>query len=456
MSIKKIFDKIANESSTNEKMAILSRYKDNELLVKVLYAACSKRVKYYIKQLPLYEKSSTTFDLDWALNQLPALSNREVTGYAAHQYLMKILTQLQPDDAYIIERIIDKDCKIGIGTRNINKVIPNLIEKTGYMGCKPYSKEGLIKLLAKGDCVSQEKMDGRYMNCIIQGGELANESRQGEPTILENPLFFSELIKLKDCVLNGELTMGGEISRFEANGIIASLISISTKKLAGDDVTKEVVKFELKHMDYYEALKLVKYTTWDILTIDEYFSRKCVRPYKVRFAELEETLKGFKMISIVETRQIKNIEDAMDHFKEIVTRNGEGTVVKSLEGVWMDGKPIWQQKIKKEVNLDLRITGFNYGTGKNSELISSVNVESEDGLLKTSPTGLDEDEMAYVTVNQDILLNTILEVKCSGLSQDNKGNYSVLHPVYKIRRSDKNSANTLAECIEIDKSCLSL
>jgi len=453
MSIKQIFDEIANESSTNEKMAILARYKDNGLLVRVLYAACSKRAKYYIKQLPLYEQSSTTFDLDWALKQLPALSKREVTGYAAHQYLMKILTQLQPDDAYIIERIIDKDCKIGIGTRNINKVIPNLIEKTGYMGCKPYSKDLILKLLAKGDCVSQEKMDGRFLNSVIQGGELLNESRQGEPTILENPLFFAELTSLKDCVLNGELTMQN-VPRFESNGIIASLISIATKKNAGEDVTKEVAKFEFKHMDYYEALKLVRFTAWDILTIDEYFSRKCTRPYKVRLAELYDTLKGFTMISIVETRPVKTLEDVMNHFKEVLLRNGEGVVVKGLDGVWVDSKPSYQIKVKKELNLDLRIVAFNYGTGKNASLISSVDVESEDGLLKTSPTGLDEDEMAYVTEHQAEMLHSILEIKCSGLSQDSKGNYSVLHPVYKIRRPDKDTANTLAECIEIDESTL--
>ena len=123
-----------------------------------------------------------------------------------------------------------------------------------------------------------------------------------------------------------------------------------------------------------------------------------------------------------------------------------------MVGVWADTKPSYQVKIKMEVNLDLKIVGFNYGTGKNSTLISSLNVESEDGLLKTSPTGINEDDMEYITANQDKLLNTIVEVKCSGISQDNKGNYSVLHPVFKILRTDKTIANTLAECIEINKS----
>ena len=106
------------------------------------------------------------------------------------------------------------------------------------------------------------------------------------------------------------------------------------------------------------------------------------------------------------------------------------------------------------MNLDLKITGFNYGTAgtKNEHVISSLDVESEDGLLKTSPGGINEDDMRYITDNQDLLMGKIVEVKCSGVSQDVDENYSVLHPVFKYVRDDKDVANTLAECIEIDKS----
>lgn len=453
MTIKQIFDEIANESSTNEKMAILSKYKDNELLKRVLYLANSKRVKFYIKQIPEYSRLKThTHPLEGAIIALDLLSERKVTGNEAIQHLKEILMCCEPDDAYIIERIIEKDCKIGMGTRNINKVFPDLIEKTGYMGCKPYSKELILKLLAKGKAYSQEKMDGRFVNVIIQGGELYLESRQGEPTILENPFFMSELAQFKDCVLNGELTMGSNISRYESNGMISSLISIATKKNDGEDVTKDIAKFESKHMPYYEALNLIQITAWDILTIDEYFTRKCKRPYKERLDDLKSTINGYKSISVVETREVSTLEEVMMHFEEVVKRNGEGTVCKSMDGVWADTKPSYQIKVKKEINLDLKITGFNYGTGKNANLISSLNAESEDGLLKTSPTGITEDDMEYITNNQDKLLNTIIEVKCSGISQDNQGNYSLLHPVFKLLRTDKSIANTLEECIEINNS----
>jgi hypothetical protein len=455
MTIKQIFDEIAAESGTNEKMNILSKYKDNELLVKILYLANSKRVKFYIKQIPEYLHVSTQIALGSALTHLSQLSDRTVTGNAAIQHLKEILQNSSSDDAYILERIIEKDCKIGMGTRNINKVIPNLIEKTGYMGCKPYSKELITKLLSKGKCYSQEKMDGRFVNIVIQGGEVLMESRQGEPTILDNPFFMSELVQLKDCVINAELTMAG-IERYESNGIVASLISIATKQSNCEDASKDIKKLETKHLPYREALDLIRVTAWDILTIDEYFTRTCTRKYKERLIDLNATVFGYKTVSVVETREVSTIEEVMTHFEEVVRRNGEGVVVKSMDGVWKDTKPSYQIKVKKEINLDLRVVGFNYGTAgtKNEFLISSLNVESEDSLLKTKPQGIDEDEMDYITVNQDKLMGKIVEIKCSGLSQDSNGNYSTLHPVYKHFRDDKDIANTLAECIEINKSTL--
>ena len=465
MTIKEIFDEISNESSTLIKTKLVTKYSDNDLFKRVLYLANSKRIKFFIKQIPEYEKNTYVLGnnlsdkgLIWALDQLNPIMSREITGGDAIRHLKSILENVDNDSAYIIERIIEKDCKIGYGTRMINKVFPDLIEKTGYQGCKPYTKEAILKLLAKGPCFSQEKMDGRYMNAVIQGGELDPESRQGEPTILENPLFFDELRTLPDCVLNGELTMVG-YPRYISNGIITSLISISTKRAEGKDVTKELNKFETKHLPFKEALKLIRFTAWDMITLDEYFNRKGITKYKKRLDNLTKTLKGtettsYQTLSVVETREVTTLAEVMEHFDEIVARDGEGTVVKSMDGIWVDSKPSYQIKVKKEITFDLRIISFNYGTKgtKNENVISSINVESEDGLLKTKPGGMTEDMMDFVTENQDNLKGTLLEMKCSGLSQDTNGNYSTLHPRFGKLRDDKTIANTLEECIEIDKA----
>lgn len=459
--IKQIFDEIASESGTNKKMDILSKYKENELLKRVLYLAKSKRVKFFIKQIPEYMWGDG-MSLNWAIDQLLALSNREITGNAAIQHLKNILEVIDRDDADIIERIIDKDLKIGMGTRNINKVFPNLIEKVGYLGAKSYSDK-LVKNILKSSPInfSQEKMDGRYVNVIIDASGVELCSRQGEPTILDGAKFLSELETLSDCVLNGELTMdlpnGGVMDRYTSNGIIASLIDINKKRgiRTPAETQKKIDAFEEKHMEFQSALNLIRLTSWDMLTIDEYYDVKSELQYNIRFNNLKELIdsNNLNMISLVETREVSTMEEVIMHFEDILRKNGEGTILKSFDGKWQDGKPVTQVKLKIEIELDLKITGFNYGTGKNSNVISSLNCESECGLLQTSPTGMNEDVMQDITERQNELLGTVVAVKCSGLSQDSDGNYSLLHPVYKgIRIGEKDIANTLVECIEINKS----
>lgn len=458
MKIKQIFDEIAGESSTKKKVEILSKYKDNDLLKRVLYLANSKRVKFYIKQIPVYKKAMLTQDLTDALDALCMLNERTLTGTAAITHLAAVLSLCDAEDAYIIERIIEKDCKMNLGTSLINKVFPKLIEETPYMGAKSYDEKLAKKIFEKGGKgYSQIKMDGRYCNAIIRSGEVELESRQGEPTILTGAKFLSELSGFEDCVLNGELTMDG-ISRYESNGIVASLVSIGKKKMDGEDVTKEIKKFEEKHMNYQDALDSIRFTVWDTIHVDEYFEQKSDTPYYLRLNRVSDMLFDYKptMISLVETKPVHSYDEAMSHFQEMLNQGQEGTILKAYDGTWKDGKPNWCVKLKKEINLDLVIKGFNYGTGKNKHLISSIDVESSEGLLKTSPTGINESMMKFITENQNKLLNTIVEVKCSGLSQDSEGNYSVLHPVFKLLRDDKSVANSLTECIQIDRAAMGL
>ena len=143
MSIKDILDEIAAEGGSNAKMDILESYKDNEILKRVIYLAKSPRVKVYIRQIPKHE-FTFSFDhisLSDAMKQLDKLSSREFTGGQASEWLQSILNSLSIDDAYVIVRIIDKDLKIGMGTSNINKIFPKLIEKTPYMGAKSFNEK---------------------------------------------------------------------------------------------------------------------------------------------------------------------------------------------------------------------------------------------------------------------------------------------------------------------------
>ena len=459
MTIRQIFDEIAAEPGTNKKMEILGKYKDNQLLKDVLYLANSGRVKFYIKQIPEYTPMDS-HSLDVAIIALDGLSSRKVTGDKAVAYLKSILTSLNADDAYIIERIIEKDCKIGMGTSNMNKVFPNLIEDTYYMGAVPFNEKKIRNIFEKGkQGISEVKADGRYCNVTIADGNVEMVSRQGEQTLITGALLLDEFAKFGDCVLNGELVIDG-VKRETSNGIITSIIDISEKLASEEPADKKKTQASIDKMlkrhgvVYKDVLNKIRFIVWDILDLNEYATNVCKVKRIDRLNKLKSVIsqQSSTMISLVEHKFVSSYEEALAHFAEMLARGEEGTILKSMDGVWRDGKHAYQVKMKVEFELDLKVISFEYGDKgtKNEFVISSVNCESSCGRLKATAQGIKEDEMARITENQDNLKGSIAAVKCNGVTTNRNGGYSVNYPVLKEFRKDKVIANSLEECLEID------
>ncbi len=456
MSIKIILDSIAIISGKKDKGKELSKHKDNELLKRVIYLAHSPRVKFYIKQIPEQgTKNVKLNDLEFVLSELSHLSNRDVTGDDARRFLKGLLESLNEDDAYVIERIIDKDLKIGMDS-GINKEIPNLIEETPYQGAISFSEKGALKLFGKGKTViSQVKADGTYRNAIIRSGDVELISRQGEVSSLEGAKFLKELSMLDDCVLNGELTIDG-YKRTVANGMVSSIMDINDKANERGlvETQKKIDEFEEKHGSYTDALTAMRFTVWDMISVGEYFEAASSVQYKVRFKTLKVALSSHNLenVSVVETRYITTYAEAIEHFLETQKLGLEGTIIKSSEAGWKDGKPTYQIKLKLEMNIDLRIIGFEYGNKgtKNEHVISRIKLESSCGKLKTAPSGMTEEMMKDITERQKELVGTIVEIRCCGLSQDSDGNWSTQHPSIVELRTDKDTCDSLESCIEIE------
>lgn len=460
MKIKEILDEIAGISGKNDKGKALAKYKDNELLKKVIYLAQSPRVKFYIKQIPTYEFIEETLDLKDAIEELSRLSDRTHTGNDASDFLSGILAYSHPDDAIVIERIIGKNLKIGMDS-GINKIIPKLIEETPYQGAKSFSEKGALKLFEKGKAVmSQVKADGTYRNAIIRSGEVELISRQGEVSTLVGAKFLEELGFLNDCVLNGELTIDG-VKRTIANGIVNSVMDIFEKADERGEIetNKKIKAFTDKHGDLNETLNKMRFTVWDMISVEEYFEAKSDTEYHIRFNTLKDTLESHRLenVELIENKFIRTYEEAMEHFLQTQKDGLEGTIIKQASAGWKDGKPTYQIKMKLEMDMDLRIIGFNYGNKgtKNEHVISVLQLESECGKLKTAPGGMTEAMMADVTERQDELMGTIVQIRCCGLSETERG-WSTQHPSIVELRSDKMTCDTLESCIEIENMAKTL
>jgi DNA ligase-1 len=460
-----ILNAIRETASKNEKESIIRQNKDNTLFRLLLEMTYSPLIKFGIKAIPApLETTGELLSLEQALNELKPLMTREITGHSATYYLACILGHLEPDNKDIIEKVINRSLKLGCSTSTINKAIEkNFIKEAPYMGCKPYSSKAVDALFDKYDTVySQVKLDGRYTNVVIDNG-ISMESRQGLPTDFGS--HFDFLLGLDEVygeplVLHGELVMH-DIDRYTANGIISSIVSISDKLQDGEDVSKELTKFQKEHGETYdEMLSRVSIVTWDFIPLSIYKSRE---KWSTKYSERLEILKKLinsannERLSLVEIKIVKNKKEALEHFYECRNHGEEGTVLKG-DSFWVDSKPSFQIKLKTECLIELIIKSPKFGgkLTKNKNLISSLNVESSDGLLKTTPAGMSEKVMAWVTENINDLIGTIITVKCNGISHDRDGNYSCLHPVVMEFRTDKNIANSLEECLEIDMASLEL
>ena len=473
MHILDLFEKIRATNKKSEKITLLSANKDLPFLKDVIYLAHSPRVKFYIRAIPAYKTGKRLgMDLSFALVYLKDIRSRAITGSEAIERFKEILEATSLQDAEIIKLIIGKNLKIGMDS-SINEVYPGLIEESPYQGASSYSKSKFLKLFenAKKDdaypyVISQIKADGTYRNAILSDGDIILESRQGELS------YFPEDIPLYDdlheimgifnqYVVTGELVLSCEPDRPKANGIITSIMKYYQDLESRPDKENSGIlkKFEEKHGNMGVYLQALEMHVWDLIPADDFVNGSCNTPYETRFDQISCAISaiGLTHVKVVETKHVQTPEQALEHYSSAQARGLEGTIVKSASAGWKSGKPTYQVKLKLEMELDLKIVGFKYGTPgtKNEDWISVLELESSCGKLSTAPGGMKEDLMKYVTANMDKLKGTIVSIKCNGITNTAKG-YSTMHPSIVELRTDKKIANSLDECLEIEKSVKTL
>ena len=476
MHILDLFEKIRATNKKSEKIALLSANKDLPYLKNVIYLAHSPRVKFYIKAIPAYPSSGIRSGLvsnyDFSLKRLKDIQDRVVTGSEAIKSFKELLETVSPEHAKVLELIIGKNLKIGMDS-SINEVYPGLIEESPYQGASSYSKSKFLKLFenAKKDdaypyVISQIKADGTYRNAILSDGDIILESRQGELSYFPEgiPLYYDlrEIMGIyNQCVVTGELVLSCEPDRPKANGIITSIMKYYQDLESRPDKENSGIlkKFEEKHGNMGVYLQALEMHVWDLIPADNFVNGSCNTPYETRFDQISYAISalGLTHVKVVETKHVQTPEQALEHYSSAQARGLEGTIVKSASAGWKSGKPTYQVKLKLEMELDLKIVGFKYGTPgtKNEDWISVLELESSCGKLSTAPGGMKEDLMKYVTANMDKLKGTIVSIKCNGITNTAKG-YSTMHPSIVELRTDKKTANSLEECLAIEKSVKTL
>lgn len=457
-----ILETLKNTSSTNEKINILTQHKDNELLKKFFYYTYSPLKIFGIKTIKptktgnksIEELSEIIFDL------FEKLSNRTYTGNRAREQVLLVANQLKELDQDYFIKALKKDLKIGVNAKLINKVWDGLIELVPYMGAQKFSKDKVRKLLNEyGSVIAETKYDGMFCNFLYDGKTFQTISRNGKK------LYFDDVLKMpeQEVVVTGELLVAG-VPRYKANGIIESYNTIKEKLVTGKSVTKDIDKFNANNAKYgitFEKMPEAIYmVVWDIIPLEHWKKGYYEMPYIYRREMLENFLKDVDTnLKLSDAVGLKTLEEIQEHFKKKLEEGEEGLVLKGPTAPWKDGKPKWCVKVKIEMDIDLKITGFLYGTPgtKYENVVNRIIAESADGKIKTEASGLKESEMKEITEKQDELLGKIVTITCSGVSVTTDGKIErLLHPRVKAIRTDKDEADTYEDILEAQKMAYDL
>jgi ATP-dependent DNA ligase len=459
----KILQEIKNTSSTNKKQAILEANKNNELLKKILFYTYNPFYQFYVKKFDkLPNKGELTFkdSADIIFNLLDDLRLRKITGNAAKEAVEYIYQKLDKEEAEVFNKILQKDLKIGINVKLINKVFKNLIPISPYMGAIPYNEKKLQKLLDEEKEVwTQEKLDGMFCNLFYDAetGEIRTFARNGKDLHLEIAFKQNYFSPIYDkFILTGELLIRN-FDRYKANGLLNSLKTIMNKKKENTLKEKDIIAFTKRYgKNPNEFIKDIYIVVWDLIPFDDWSKGKCEIPYEKRYSNMLECIYQTENVLEVGFRQVSSKEEVLNHFKEILQKGGEGIIVKSKKGIFENKKPNYQIKVKMDFDVDFIIKDFEYGTPgtKYENVINRVIAQSADGKIKAQVGGLTEDMMDYITKNKNKLIGKICTIKCSGLSWVDGKAEALLHPRFVEIREDKNEADSYEDCVKIEKSIL--
>ena len=423
-NILSILTRLETATGRLEKEAILNQNSDNKLLKETFRLALDPTINFYIKKVPEPILSSNVNTLVDALTMLETqLATRRFRGHEAIRHLAYTLGGMESDDREVIKRVIGRGLKCGVSDGTVEKVWPYL--RLSYPCMLVSSMNEKTKL--KFPMMAQTKMDGMRFNAIVENGAVTYRSRNGKELDLKGVLDEDFLARADgfDVVFDGELliwgTDGKPVDRKTGNGLLT--------KFQRDTGTLQIA----------ERIRAV---IWDRIPLSDFRMGVCVIPCQTRWSMMVGG-PSTDRVRVAKTTMVNTIKVAQELYQEKLAEGEEGIILKDPEGNWEDKRVKHQVKMKAELEADLKVTGYNPGTGKYIGKIGSLIVESADGKVQTSVgTGL-SDEQRSLDFGKEFQ-SKIVAVKYNALISDKKTNTkSLFLPVFIEVREDKDTADVL-------------
>lgn len=377
------------------------------------------------------------------------LINRELTGGAAMDAITAAMVESTNDEFNGWYRLIlIKDLKAGFSESSVNKAVKDthpqlVIPTTPYMRCTLPAKSNMKDWDWSKGVYSQTKADGMFGNVNVRHDGFVWVTSRGGTLFPDGCLGIEDqLVEALDkgTQTHGELTIyvdGVMQLREIGNGIFNSL-------LKGGSL---------------EANQKVVYDCWDQIPLVVAVPKgkyEVVYSKRINLLKIQIDTAKQSSVRLTETRIIKSMEAARVHYKEHRARKLEGTVCKSADAIWKDGTSKDQVKMKEEIDVELKVIGFNPGKGKNAKTFGSIQCQSECGLLEANFSGFEDAVRETIWADKDNWPGKIITGRSNSLLAPSKGKkngmWSLFLPRFIEERMDKTVADTLDQIQAIFKA----
>lgn len=421
-NLTKLISNLMELSSNNDKEDYIRKHADNDYFLQLLHFNLDPYTQFYIRKIPDYETKLENFwDERTAYKNFVKLatnlSNRVITGNAAKEEVIKVFSNMHPEQEGIYSIILRK-AAIGVGVKTFNKALKGTsaekffkINEFGLL-LAPNDVPNLSNL--KYPVLASPKMDGFRAVFWPKKGAPQFFTRSGR--VYENQKLmehFSALEGVNQYVLDGELYIHGETFNN-----ISSILRTEDIDIPGN----------------------LKFIAFDCIPLKDWDKQKCAISYEERLKLLREVLNDqvadYKRVIDVATDKCNNPKEVKDLYKKYLDQGYEGLMLRNPDAEYQWKRPTLKAnviiKLKPIETYDVKIIGFFEGEGILSGTLGGVVVDFN-GVKVRVGSGFSLDERQKIWNNKSKYLDSIIEVK--GMEETQDG--SLRHPIFLRLRTDK-------------------
>lgn len=417
-----IFKQIQVTSGRLDKENILKQYKDNDEFKYILeflfnpYKLTGIKTKKLIKYANFSSDKVRQFsDIFEAIGYITKNNTgRDEDVMTIANFINTYDTDIYSPVHDFLQELFTKDFKCGITASTINKVYgKGFLPKFEVLLAKKYEDE---QHKIKDEFGVTLKLDGIRCVVIKENGSIGFFTRQGQ-------------------TIEGLTDITNEFKHYPDNMVYdGELLLIDESGRASDDLfraTQKAVRTEGEK-------KNVAFHMFDILPLNEFKIGKSKKTYRERRDVLEKLLSEIdqyyiRTLSIMYWGKDKgNIYELLD---KVVSEGKEGLMVSNANGFYVTKRSDTLLKVKKMHTVDLKIIGYEEGTGKNKGKLGALIVK-----YKGFPCGVgsgftDQQREDYWNMKDDII-GRVVEIQYFEESNNEQGGLSLRFPVFKQLREE--------------------